>query len=62
MQLVGINSVDTPNSLRDAAWQLLDESLDLATIRTETIGLDDVAEMGRRVLAGEHSGRTVVEL
>lgn len=62
VQLVGINSVDTPNSLRDAAWQLLDESLDLATIRTETIGLDDVAEMGRRVLAGEHSGRTVVEL
>lgn len=62
VQLVGINSVDTPLPLRDAAWQLLDESLDIAAIRTETVGLDGVVEAGRRVLAGEHAGRTVVEL
>ena len=62
VQLVGINSVDTPNALRDAAWQLLDESLDTSAIRTETIGLDEVAEAGKRVLAGEHSGRIVVAL
>ena len=62
VQLVGINSVDTPLPLRDAAWQLLDESLDIAAIRTETVGLDGVVEVGRRVLAGEHAGRTVVEL
>ncbi|OHF41045.1 acryloyl-CoA reductase [Corynebacterium sp. HMSC074A01] len=62
VQLVGINSVDTPLPLRDAAWQLLDESLDIDAIRTETVGLDGVVEAGRRVLAGEHAGRTVVEL
>ena len=62
VQLVGINSVDTPLPLRDAAWQLLDESLDIAAIRTETVGLDGAVEAGRRVLAGEHAGRTVVEL
>ena len=62
VQLVGINSVDTPLPLRDAAWQLLDESLDIAAIRTETVGLDGVVEVGRRVLAGEHAGRTVVTL
>ena len=62
VQLVGINSVDTPLPLRDAAWQLLDESLDIDAIRTETVALDGVVEVGRRVLAGEHAGRTVVEL
>ena len=62
VQLVGINSVDTPLPLRDAAWQLLDESLDIAAIRTETVGLDGVVEAGQRVLAGEHAGRTVVTL
>lgn len=62
VQLVGINSVDTPLPLRDAAWQLLDESLDIDAIRTETVGLDGVVEAGQRVLAGEHAGRTVVTL
>lgn len=62
VQLVGINSVDTPNQLRDAAWAILDESLDTDAIRTETVGLDGVAEAGRRLLAGTGSGRVVVTL
>lgn len=62
VQLVGINSVDTPNTLRDEAWQLLDESLDTNAIRTEEVGLDGVVEAGRQLLDGQHSGRVVVTL
>lgn len=62
VQLVGINSVDAPNDVRDAAWQVLDESLDTNAIRTEEVGLDGVVEVGRRLLEGRGSGRTVVTL
>ena len=62
VQLVGINSVDAPNDVRDAAWQVLDESLDTNAIRTEEVGLDGVVEVGRRLLDGRGSGRTVVRL
>lgn len=61
-QLIGVNSVDTPNNLRDEAWSLLDESLNTNAIRTEKIGLDGVAEAGRRVLEGRGVGRVVVKL
>ena len=61
-QLIGVNSVDTPNNLRDEAWALLDESLNTNAIRTEKIGLDGVAEAGRRVLEGRGVGRVVVKL
>lgn len=62
VQLVGINSVDAPNDVRDAAWKVLDESLDTNAIRTEEVGLDGVVEVGRRLLDGRGSGRTVVTL
>ena len=62
VQLVGINSVDAPNDVRDAAWKVLDESLDTNAIRTEEVGLDGVVEVGRRLLDGRGSGRTVVRL
>ena len=61
-QLIGVNSVDTPNNLRDEAWALLDESLNTNAIRTEEVGLDGVAEAGRRVLEGRGVGRVVVKL
>ena len=61
-QLIGVNSVDTPNNLRDEAWALLDESLNTKAIRTEEVGLDGVAEAGRRVLEGRGVGRVVVKL
>ena len=62
VQLAGVNSVDAPNDVRDAAWQVLDESLDTNAIRTEDVGLDGVVEVGRRLLDGRGSGRTVVRL
>lgn len=61
-QLIGVNSVDTPNNLRDEAWVLLDESLNTNAIRTEEVGLDGVAEAGRKVLEGRGVGRVVVKL
>ncbi|MBC3179735.1 acryloyl-CoA reductase [Corynebacterium lujinxingii] len=61
-QLIGVNSVDTPNNLRDEAWALLDESLNTNAIRTEEVGLDGVAEAGRKVLDGRGVGRVVVKL
>ena len=62
VQLVGINSVDAPNDIRDEAWALLDESVDTNAIRTEEVGLDGVAEVGRSLLDGGWSGRAVVKL
>lgn len=62
VQLVGINSVDAPNPVRDEAWKILDESLDTDAIRTEEVGLDGVVEVGRRLLDGRGSGRAVVTL
>lgn len=62
VQLVGINSVDAPNHIRDEAWALLDESVDTNAIRTEEVGLDGVVEVGRRLLEGQGSGRAVVKL
>lgn len=62
VQLVGINSVDAPNEVRDEAWALLDESVDTNAIRTEEVGLDGVVEVGRRLLDGGGSGRAVVRL
>ena len=62
VQLVGINSVDAPNTLRDEAWALLDESVNTNAIRTEEVGLDGVEEVGRALLEGRGSGRAVVTL
>ena len=62
VQLVGINSVDAPNDIRDEAWSLLDESVDTNAIRTEEVGLDGVVEVGRSLLDGGWSGRAVVKL
>ena len=62
VQLVGINSVDAPNPVRDEAWKILDESLDTDAIRTDDVGLDGVVEVGRRLLDGRGSGRAVVTL
>lgn len=62
VQLIGVNSVDTPNDLRDEAWSLLDTSLNTNAIRTETIGLDGVIEAGQALLEGRGGGRVVVKL
>lgn len=62
--LAGVNSVDAPPALRRTAWQRLasDLDLDLLDSATTEVDLTDVVEAGRRVLAGETRGRTVVRV
>lgn len=62
--LVGINSVFTPNTERDAAWRLLDRDLDLDLLDslTASIGLDAAVATAERILAGETTGRVVVDV
>lgn len=62
--LLGVDSVQAPVALRQAAWQRLASDLDpghLAAMTT-TIGLDDVIGAASDVLAGKVRGRLVVEM
>ncbi len=62
--LAGGNSVDAPREVREEAWQLLDEHLDLDMLNsiTETVPLADVATAAQELRAGSRHGRTVVEI
>lgn len=62
--LTGANSVDAPLALRERAWALLAESLDLAALdsMTGTIGLGDVLSASYQILRGEVRGRLVVDV
>lgn len=62
--LTGANSVDAPLPLRERAWALLAESLDLRALEalSSTIGLADLPAAGERILRGEIRGRTVVDV
>ncbi|EEI17359.1 quinone oxidoreductase, YhdH/YhfP family [Corynebacterium lipophiloflavum DSM 44291] len=64
VHLVGINSVDAPNGLRDEAWDLLAQAVDVEQLLsyTSTVDLHGAIEVGDKLLAGEHQGRTVVTL
>ncbi|MCT1464427.1 acrylyl-CoA reductase family protein [Corynebacterium sanguinis] len=64
VHLVGINSVDAPNGLRDEAWDLLAQAVDVEQLLsyTSTVDLLGAIEVGDKLLAGEHQGRTVVTL
>lgn len=62
--LTGANSVDAPREMRERAWQLLADKLDVNVLEsiTTTVTLDTVAEAGQKLLDGTGLGRTVVEL
>ena len=62
--LAGGNSVDAPRAVREAAWQLLDDHLDLDLLHsiTEAGPLDAVATAAKELRAGTRHGRTVVEI
>lgn len=64
VHLAGVNSVDAPTHLRDAAWELLAETLDVEKLRsfTQTVGMDDAPGIGKQLLAGTWHGRAVVEI
>mgnify|MGYP002041569092 FL=1 len=62
--LIGVNSVTETHARREAAWALLDESLDrdkLASM-TRTVGLSEVPRIAEDILAGKVRGRVVVRV
>ncbi|MCZ9309889.1 MDR family oxidoreductase [Corynebacterium uberis] len=64
VRLVGINSVDAPKPLREHAWALLAQHLDLEKLAglTQEIVLADAPAAGAELLAGRGHGRTVVRV
>ena len=64
VQLIGINSVDAPVFLREEAWALLAESLDVKKLHesVRTVQPEGAIEVGRALLEGRWHGRTVVEV
>jgi len=63
--LLGINSVDTPRDLRLAVWRRLGSDLmprHLDRIAPRTIGFDELPGEFDRYIAGEVTGRVVVDI
>ncbi|MBY5410642.1 oxidoreductase [Rhizobium leguminosarum] len=62
--LAGIDSVNSPQSVRLKAWSRLARDLDLNKLArtTKVIGLADVTDVARRLLEGQVQGRTVVDV
>ena len=62
--LRGIDSVMAPRALREEAWALLAEHLDMAKLEAmmQPATLDDLPALGQKILAGQVRGRVVVEV
>jgi acrylyl-CoA reductase (NADPH) len=63
--LLGVNSVATPRSLRLAVWDRLATGLKprhLDTIANRMVQLDELKEVFREYIDGAVRGRTVVDL
>jgi acrylyl-CoA reductase (NADPH) len=62
--LLGVESVMAPKALRLEAWRRIAAELDHAKLAamTTTIGLSDVIEAGKAIVAGKIRGRTVVKI
>jgi len=62
--LAGIDSVNAPQPVRLHAWTRLASDLDLDKLArtTQVIGLAEVFEVARQVLAGKVQGRTIVDV
>lgn len=62
--LLGIDSVRAPISQRVVAWERLARELDRKKLTeiTSEIGLDQVVEMGEKIVAGQVRGRLVVRI
>jgi acrylyl-CoA reductase (NADPH) len=62
--LAGIDSVQAPMPKRLRAYERLARDLDLTALAamTTVVGLADVPDVGRRILAGQVRGRTVVDV
>jgi NADPH2:quinone reductase len=65
VSILGITSSGCPTTYRQPLWERLATDLapkHLDKIVTNTIGLKDLPDMFNKMLAGETTGRTVVEI
>lgn len=65
VSLLGIHSVECPNEWRVRIWDALSthqKPAHLDTIATQTVGLADVHGVCEKMMAGDNTGRTVVDL
>lgn len=62
--LRGIDSVMAPRALREEAWALLAEHLDLAKLdaMSQSAGLEDLPALGQKIIAGQVRGRVIVDV
>ncbi|HEY5363273.1 MAG TPA: MDR family oxidoreductase [Aestuariivirga sp.] len=64
VRLIGINSVTTPNPLREKAWARLSIDLDRAKLASLTtkVALSDIQRYAEDIVAGKVRGRIVVDV
>lgn len=64
VSLRGIDSVMAPKALREKAWARLAEDLDMEKLDAMSVyfGLEDVLELGPKILAGQVRGRVVIDV
>lgn len=62
--LLGVDSVMAPMAKREAAWALLEQSLDRAKLAeiTRTEPMSKLPELAQEILAGQVRGRVVIEI
>ena len=64
VRLIGINSVTTPNALREKAWARLSTDLDRSKLArlTTKVALSDIQKYAEDIVAGKVRGRVVVDV
>ena len=64
VSLVGVDSVYCPNAKRQAAWSDLANEIDIAQLSdiAHTIGLEEVEDAAKALMAGSVTGRYLVDL
>ena len=64
VSLVGVDSVYCPNAKRQAAWSDLANEMDIAQLSdiAHTIGLEEVEDAAKALMAGSVTGRYLVDL
>ena len=64
VKIIGVNSTHTPRERRLEAWGRLSKDLDVEKLRymTETVSMTDIVEKADWMLAGQVTGRVVVDV
>jgi acrylyl-CoA reductase (NADPH) len=64
VSLLGVDSVSCPSERRDAAWAALARDLPLEQLDriTSVEPMSDIVKLGERILAGETTGRVVIDV